>query len=197
VSDAGSLTVRSFRVVFDLERRIHKVDRWRLPIPYGVPVRGIAYFGLCLAAMLLLGSLPIVGGVAQLLSPPLRFVIVPVGAACALAWIRIDGRTGHAAIASWARFALAPRRVAAFRPAPVVGQVERIGDVAFVPDERFARYRPAVIEGPSVVLLRYPPHGWIGGRGRATLHLKQLSGPPLFAGKQVRLKAGQRMVVHG
>jgi hypothetical protein len=197
VSHGEGITVRSFRVVFDLERRIHKVDRWRLPVPYGVPLRGIAYFGLCLAAMVALGSLPIIGDVVGLLSPPLRFLIVPVGAACALAWIRIDGRPGHAAIASWGRFKLSPQRLAAFRPVPAVGHVERIGDVAFAPDERFARYRAAVIEGPSVVLLRYPPHGWVGGRGGATLHVRQLPGPPLFAGKQVRLRAGQRMVVHG
>jgi len=196
VSHGEGITVRSFRVVFDLERRIHKVDRWRLPVPYGVPVRGIAYFALCLAAIVAFGALPILGGGVGLLSAPLRFVIVPVGAACAVAWVRIDGRPGHAAIGSWARFKLAPQRLAAFRPVPAVGQVERIGDLTFVPDERFARYRAAVIEGPSVVLLRYPPRGWVAGREKATLHVRQLPGPPLFAGKQVRLKPGQRMVVH-
>lgn len=190
------ITIRSFRVVFDLERRIHKLDRWRLPVPYGVPVRGIAYFGLCLAAMVVLGSLPVIGGIVGLLSPPLRFLVVPVGAACALAWIRIDGRPGHTAIASWAHFKLSPKRLAGFRRVPAVGHVGRIGDVTLAPDERFARYRAAVIEGPSVVLLRYPSYGWVGKRRRAALHVRQRPGPPLFAGKRVRLKAGQRLVVH-
>jgi hypothetical protein len=190
------ITIRSFRVVFDLERRIHKVDRWRLPVPYGVPVRGIAYFALCLAAVVVVGSLPILGGVIRLLSPPLRFVIAPVGIACLLAWVRVDGRPGHAAVASWTRFRLAPRRLSCFRPAPAVGGVERLGEVLFAPDERSARYRPAVIEGPADVLLCYPPHGWLAGRGGATLNVRQLPGPPLFSGKRVRLRPGQRMVLH-
>ena len=42
-----------------LERRIHKVDRIRLPLPYGLPLRSIAY-------ALLAGLPPITGVVASL-----------------------------------------------------------------------------------------------------------------------------------
>jgi len=41
MADQQTLQIRSFRVVFDLERRLHKIDRWRIPLPYGVPVRGL------------------------------------------------------------------------------------------------------------------------------------------------------------
>ncbi len=29
---------------FDLERRLHKIDRWRVPLPYGLPLRSLGYF---------------------------------------------------------------------------------------------------------------------------------------------------------
>ena len=34
--------IRSYRVCFSLERRIYKIDRWRLPVPWGVPLRTTA-----------------------------------------------------------------------------------------------------------------------------------------------------------
>ena len=37
------MEIRSYRRVFDLERRIYRVDRLRLN-PGGVPVRGVVYF---------------------------------------------------------------------------------------------------------------------------------------------------------
>ena len=37
------MEIRSYRRVFDLERRVYSVDRLRLN-PSGVPVRGIVYF---------------------------------------------------------------------------------------------------------------------------------------------------------
>ncbi len=54
------IEVRSYRRVFDLERRIYTVDRLRLN-PGGVPVRGVLYFLWLLVAMLLLSALPLVG----------------------------------------------------------------------------------------------------------------------------------------
>ena len=37
------MEIRSYRSVFDLERRVYSVDRLRLN-PSGVPVRGVVYF---------------------------------------------------------------------------------------------------------------------------------------------------------
>ena len=28
----GPIQIRSFRVCFQLERRLHKIDRWRIPV---------------------------------------------------------------------------------------------------------------------------------------------------------------------
>ena len=47
------MEIRSYRRVFDLERRVYSVDRLRLN-PSGVPVRGVAYFVAVLAARCLL-----------------------------------------------------------------------------------------------------------------------------------------------
>jgi hypothetical protein len=197
LQDRDGLTIRSFRVVFDLERRIHKVDRWRIPTPYGVPLRGIAYWVAALVVIILLGRMPLTSGLSALLPPPIRFVILPVAVAAMLARVRVDGRSAHTAIASWVRFRLSPSRLASLRSVPRAGAVIRLGELALVPDERGAGYRSARLKGPATVLLRYPPEGWVKGRRRPELHVSQLAGPPLFVGKQVRLEDGQRIVLHG
>ena len=50
------MEIRSYRRVFDLERRIYRIDRLRLN-PGGVPVRGVVYFlvAIVMALMGLLG----------------------------------------------------------------------------------------------------------------------------------------------
>jgi hypothetical protein len=195
VVQADGLTIRSFRVVFRLERRIHRVDRWRIPVPYGIPLRGLAYWAVALVATIVASRMPVVREVLGILPTPIRLVILPVGVAYVLTRVEIDGRPAHIGLVAWARMRLSPSRVAALRAVPRAGTVARLGDVAYVPDERGTRYRRAVIEGPASVLLRYPAQGWT--RNRRTLHVRQLPGPALFVGKQVRLKAGHRMVVHG
>lgn len=190
------IPIRSFRVVFDLERRIHTIDRWRIPVPYGVPLRGLAYWAAALLATIALGRLPLAGDVVGLLPAPVRFVILPVAVAYALARVQVDGRPAHATVAAWMRFCASPRRLAGLRPVPRAGTAVRLGDVTVVPDERGARYRPAVVEGPATVLLRYPSRGLVRGRGRPALHISQLPGPALFVGKRVRVGTAQRMVVH-
>ncbi len=61
--------------------RIYRVDRWMLPVPGGVPLRGVAYFAVALAAILVLEALPLVGGVVGALTAPLRYVVLPLAVA--------------------------------------------------------------------------------------------------------------------
>ena len=56
--------IRSYRRVFDLERRIYSVDRLRLN-PGGGPGRGVVYFLAILAAVMLVGRLPVLGTITQ------------------------------------------------------------------------------------------------------------------------------------
>ena len=60
-AERPTLTIRSYRLAFALERRIHKIDRYRLPVPYGVPLRGLAYAVVVLAVVLALTALPVSG----------------------------------------------------------------------------------------------------------------------------------------
>jgi len=143
--------IRSYRRVFDLERRVYSVDRLRLN-PSGVPVRGIVYF-LALVAGLLAGArIPLLGAVLGL--PPwyLRDLLLPALAAAVMTLIRVEGRTFHHASYSLLRFACAPRRV--------VGGSRPCGprrwypdDVLAVPDGSEGRFRELRYTGPGAVLL--------------------------------------------
>ena len=185
----GTVTIRSFRVCFDLERRIHRIDRWRLPVPYGLPVRSIGYWACALFAVLLLSRLPVIGDALRALPAPLRLVILPAGAAYLLTQLRVDGRPAHGAGLSLLRHRLSARELVAFRPVPVRGEV-RLGDVRIAPDEATAHYRRAVVRGPAAVTLRYPARAHRRGR---VLRVEQTGERPLWQGKRIVLRAGQRL----
>jgi hypothetical protein len=106
--------IASYRSVFDLERRIYRVERLRLN-PGGVPLRGVLYFIALLAAALLVSALPLLGTVFALLPWYLRDLALPAGAAALLGALRIDGRPAHVALWALARYACAPARVLADR----------------------------------------------------------------------------------
>jgi hypothetical protein len=132
-----SMEVRSFRVVFALERRIHRVDRFRIPLPYGLPVRAAVYALAALALIALAGRLPAVGELIGLLPAPLRFVALPAAVGFVLSRARVDGRPAHRFLVSYARHRCAPRYISAFRPIDRPGQAFRFTDpIAFVPDWR-------------------------------------------------------------
>jgi hypothetical protein len=99
------IEVRSYRRVFDLERRIYRVDRLRLN-PAGIPVRGAVYLLAILAATLLVARVPLIGVAVDRVPWPLRVVALPAGAAALLAVMRIDGRPFHLAAQSMLRFRL-------------------------------------------------------------------------------------------
>jgi hypothetical protein len=188
---SSPIQIRSFRVCFRLERRIHKIDRWRIPLPFGVPLRGVGYAAAALLALSVVGRLPILGDLLAVLPTPIRLVVLPVGVAYAMTRWEIDGRAAHASARAWFGMRTAPKRIAAFRPAEPTGPVT-LGDVTIARDDRGARLRPAVIVGPARMIVRYP----VRARGRrGTLQLERQAGPALFRGKQVTLQAGQRAVV--
>jgi hypothetical protein len=189
VDKPGTLRIRSYRLCFELERRIHKVDRWRIPVPYGVPLRGIAYGLAALVAVLWLQRLPAAGELLRLLHPALRLVVLPVALAYLLCRVRVDGRTAHGAGLAWLRFRLGPRRLSSLRAAPRGGTV-RLDGIAMAADETADRYRPGLIEGPCELTLRYPARATAR---RRTLELRQAGDRPLWRGKRLRLAAGQRL----
>lgn len=189
MADTEPFLIRSYRVCFELERRIHQVDRWRIPVPYGIPLRGLAYAALALLVVLVAAGLPLIGAVLGLLHPALRLVVIPVVSASLLTRLRVDGRPAHAAGLAWLRWRAGARRLNALRPCAPPGPA-RLPDVELLPDEDGPRYRPALIAGPCELTLRYPATARRRGR---TLELRQASERPMWRGKRVALRAGQRV----
>jgi hypothetical protein len=189
--DDGLIPIRSYSVCFQLERRIHKIDRWRVPLSYGVPLAAVGWAAGVLLATLVLARLPILGAVLGALHPALRLVILPVAAAAFLSRWRIDGRRPLPAAVAYVRWRATPRHLAGFRAQP---QRLELGTVTFAGDGRGARLRDAVIRGPARVVLRYPAA--LKQRG-ARLHVTAHQGEPQWRGKEITIQPGQRVVVHG
>jgi hypothetical protein len=191
MGDDGRLAIRSYRMCFSLERRIHRIDRWRIPVPFGVPLRGIGYAAVLLVGMLVLGSLPVLGSAIAAINPVLRLAVVPCCGGYLLYQWEIDGRPAHIALFSIARLHLRPRRITAFRPIPAIDTAVRLGDVTLAPDESTARLRRGTVRGPGTVLLRHPFRSRASG---STLRVYQEPGAPRWRGREVTLRVGQRMV---
>ena len=189
MDEDGAIAIRSYRLCFELERRIHQIDRWRIPVPYGIPLRGIAYAAGALVAVLLCQSLPLVGALVGAVHPAIRLVIVPVGAAYALCQLRVDGRPAHKAALAWLAYQAEPKRIASFRASTPLGSAA-LGELALAPDERWPRYRPGVVEGPADLTLRYPARA---SRRGATIELTAGSPAALWRGRRIALRAGQRV----
>jgi hypothetical protein len=160
--DGDRLTIRSYRVCFRLERRIYRIDRFRVPVSWGVPLRSLGYAAAALLAVLLLQRLPLLGDLIRGLHPALRYFIAPVAIAYVLTALEVDGRAAHEAVAAWLRFVCAPRQLLGTsrtrRPAGVL----RLAEIAVAPDERVGRYRRARVHGPATLVLSFP----CGGRRR-------------------------------
>lgn len=170
--------IRSYRRVFDLERRVYSVDRLRLN-PSGVPVRGVAYFVAVVAGTLVCSSLPLLGAGLGLVPWYLRDLLLPGLSATFMALIRVEGRTFHHAAYALMRFACARRRL--------LGGWRGCGprrwhphDVLALPDGSERSFRELRYTGPGAVLLgaaherrepaRRHRHGrWMPAAARTTL----------------------------
>lgn len=111
-----SIEIRSYRAVFDLERRIYRVDRLRLN-PGGVPVRGVVYCLAILACLALAGALPLLGTAVRALPWYVHDLLLPAGAAALLTMVRVEGRPFHLAAAALLRHLLGPHQLAGLLPA--------------------------------------------------------------------------------
>src|SRR4051794_40781458 len=99
--DEGKITLRSYRLAFELERRLHRIDRFRIPVPYGIPLVGLAYATALAAVVIILSGTPVIGAMIGLLPWPLRLIVLPGLATRALCHTRADGRPAHEAIAAY------------------------------------------------------------------------------------------------
>jgi len=144
--------IRSFRRVFDLERRLYRIDRLRLN-PGGLPVRGIVYLLVLLAGALIAGALPLVGGVARALPWYVRDLAIPAASATILCMIRVEGRPFHLAALALLRYRMAPRHLDRLRPCRAVGTRWLPSEIVLLPDGGDGRMRRLRYTGPGAVML--------------------------------------------
>jgi hypothetical protein len=151
------MEIRSYRRVFDLERRIYRVDRLRLN-PAGIPVRGAVYF-LAIAAMTATVSrLPLVSLLARALPWFVRDIALPAASAALLTVIRVEGRPFHLAAHALARYRVAPRHLIGTRSCRASSSLYPGGrwrpkEILQLPDGSDCRFRRLRYTGPGAVLV--------------------------------------------
>lgn len=192
MNDRSEIEVRSFGVVFALDRRLHRIDRWRLPLPYGLPLRSIGYAAAALGAVLVLSGLPLLGLVLEQLPAPVRLALVPAAVAYALTSLKIDGRSAHELCVGLTRWWLGPRVRVGSRRGRAPGSIEHFADIAVAPDGRGPRMRRGVVSGPVVAAVRYRSRATVR---RRSLVVSQIDGVPLADGFTVECPAGRRLVI--
>jgi hypothetical protein len=207
----GRVAVRSYRVVFRLERRIFRIDRYRLPFPYGLEVRAIVYAAATYALLLAAGALPVLGTMLGLLPAPLHWGVLPLGTVFVVLKLRVDGRPPHRVLASIARWARHPKHLTGLRPTPRPGTVVvPLAELWMRPDWHSDRYRKAIIAGPNQVTLRYPATVEVKAQRQLPLRRRRPAGKsevaarelvvrdggaaPMFTGKTVTIPDRGRMV---
>jgi hypothetical protein len=146
------IEIRSYRRVFELERRIYRIDRLRLN-PAGVPIRGIVYFLALLATSLVVSALPVVRWCVAITPWYMRDVALPALGAALLALIRVEGRPFHLAAFALLRYRVAPRRLAGSWQASTVGAVWLPPALFMLPDGSEGRIRRLRFAGPGAALV--------------------------------------------
>jgi hypothetical protein len=144
--------IRSYRRVFDLERRIYTIERLRLN-PSGVPVRGLGYFLGVVSVSLLLARVPLLGAPLSGLPWFIADLVAPAALAAGLTLLRVDGRTFHQAAWALVSFWAVPRRTVALSvPSPVRARW-RPPDLMLLADGSDAYPRRFRYSGPGAVLV--------------------------------------------
>jgi hypothetical protein len=147
--------IRSYRSVFDLERRIYSIDRMRLN-PTGVPVRAVVYFFGLAALALFVAALPVTGAAVRLAPWYMRELAMPAVGAGVLAAVRIDGRAVHLAAGSLMRLLSTPARTVAWGGRSDLGRRWCPEEIVFIPDGSDSRPRRLSYVGPGSVLVLRP-----------------------------------------
>lgn len=188
------VAVRSYRDVVDVvERRIFRIDRWRLPTPHGVPVRAIGYALAILGLVLLAGVLPPIGPVLEAVPPSVRYVALPAIGGWALQAATLDGRPPHHVLFAATRHRLGARTLAGLRRAPEIGsQVAPVEAIQIAPSGDEPRYRSGRVVGPATVVLRYPAEVEVARRRRVRVRARK--GAPLVRGYEIEVADGGEVV---
>jgi hypothetical protein len=200
------IEIHSYRRVFELERRVYRVDRLRLN-PSGVPVRGVVYFLALVAASMVASALPFLAVLGHALPWYVRALVLPGVGAGLLAVIRVEGRPFHLAARAMVGYRVAPRRLIGVARGASVGARWLPSDILILPDGSDAGIRGLSYTGPGAALVtveheqvvdsrngRLPRRLW-PHRSRAALTLRARSGRlPLAEGQVIVLERGARLL---
>ncbi|MGD1051678.1 MAG: hypothetical protein ABR947_11470 [Solirubrobacteraceae bacterium] len=170
------LEVRSFRSVFALERRVYQIDSLRLN-PTGIPLRGIVYAALLVAAALIAGALPPTSWLDFVAPWYVRDLGLPLVGAGLLGALRVEGRPFHLAALALISHRFSCRRLVGLAPLVARGDRWRPPALICIPDGSEGRFRSLRYRGPGAVLVHHPHlrAEWSGVR-RADLTLHPLAG---------------------
>jgi hypothetical protein len=149
----STVEIRSYRTVFELERRLYRIDRLRLP-PGGIPMRGALYCLGLIAMAIVASALPGVRWLASMLPWYVRDLAAPITVAALLALLRIEGRPFHLAVRALLSHRLGPRWWSGLRPASRPGALWRPPDLLMLPDGSEGRWRAFDFHGPGAVMVR-------------------------------------------
>lgn len=189
------LMIRSYRGVFRFERRLYRIDRWRLPLRQGLPVRALLYAPVAYAALLCAGALPLLGPVLGVLPAPVRWLLLPGALVVAALRVQVAGRPGHRALVSILRWAVSPRWLAGLRRCPPpAGRLTLTGALVVRPDTRGPHYRPGRVAGPAHVVLSAPAQLAVRSELRR-VELTPLEDAHLTAGRLLELPANSELVI--
>ena len=148
------VVLRSYRLAFELERRIHRIDRFRIPLPYGLPLEALAYGAALLLGVVALRQVPGAAQVLGLLPLPVQLVFLPGAGAHVLCRTTHDGRRTHEVLSARFLRAVRPRHLIALEPLPGARDLEEHWII--VPDERGPRLVTGTVKGSATVTLCVP-----------------------------------------
>ncbi len=191
------MEIRSYRAVFELERRVYRIDTLRLN-PGGVPLRGIVYAVGTVLATAVAGRIGPVGLVLGVLPWYVGYLGLPIAAAALFTIVRIEGRPFHLAAWALAVHRMTPRHTTRLGRAPAPRARWRPGRVVFIPDGSDSRLRRLRYRGPGAVLVccahdrvdwRRPRSGPGVRRASVTVHPRE-GGRPLLRPAGLELEPG-------
>ena len=208
VSSRG-IQLRGYRRVFRIERRLFRFDRWRIPYPHGVPLRGIGYFFVLELCALAASRLPLLGAFVALWSPAIPYLTLPALGAFVAMQVRIDGRPPHHVLVGLVRFWASARCLAGLERCPRPGErVLPLEEATVAYDARESFPVKGRIRGPATVVFRYPATVRVSGappwvrdpkarmaRARRFRVRRRIGAAPMLRGKSIAVPRGREVVV--
>ncbi len=143
------MEIRSYRRVFDLERRVYRIDRLRLN-PGGVPLRGLVYLLVIVLVSVAVSSLPVIGAAADLFPWWVRDLAGPAVGAGVLGAIRLDGRALHVGAGARLRYFLGSHGLSRWPLASNSGRWAP-APIVLLPDGSDGTFRRLQYTGPGAV----------------------------------------------